>query len=136
MQTVEGTKRPFDPRFITGLSAVYHGDRERSSLLAVDQCNDAYFSPQTLFMQGMSGKPSQDHATHNHFCICRIQNLDIPQAGRVGAPRLGGSSQRTIILHLSNPQGCPGKTRTYHGRVGSERLAERPGGVGHDWVPT
>ena len=28
------------------------------------------------------------------------------------------------------------KTRTYHGRVGSERPAERPGGVGQDWVPT
>ena len=32
-----------------------------------------------------------------------------------------------VILH---------KTQTYHGRVGSERLAERPGGVGQDWVPT
>jgi hypothetical protein len=29
---------------ITGLSAVYHRDRERSSLLAVDQCTDGYLS--------------------------------------------------------------------------------------------
>ena len=28
------------------------------------------------------------------------------------------------------------KTRTYHGRIGSERPAERLGGVGQDWVPT
>ena len=28
------------------------------------------------------------------------------------------------------------KTRTYHGRVGSGRPAERPGRVGQDWVPT
>ena len=28
------------------------------------------------------------------------------------------------------------KTRTYHGRVGSERPAERPGGFGQDCVPT
>ena len=28
------------------------------------------------------------------------------------------------------------KTRTYHGWVGSGRPAERPGGVGQDWVPT
>ena len=28
------------------------------------------------------------------------------------------------------------KTRTYHGRVGSERPAERPGEVGQDWVAT
>ena len=28
------------------------------------------------------------------------------------------------------------KTRTYHGRVGSGRPAERPGGVGQDFVPT
>ena len=27
------------------------------------------------------------------------------------------------------------KTRTYHGRGGSGRPAERPGGVGQDWVP-
>ena len=27
------------------------------------------------------------------------------------------------------------KTRTYHGRVGSERPVQRPGGVGQDWVP-
>ena len=31
-------------RFIRGLSPVYHRDRERSSLLAVDQCTDAYLS--------------------------------------------------------------------------------------------
>ena len=42
METVEGTKRPVDPRFISGLSPVYHRDRERSSLQAVDQCTDAY----------------------------------------------------------------------------------------------
>ena len=30
--------------FATGLSAVYHRDRERSSLLAVDQCTVAYLS--------------------------------------------------------------------------------------------
>ena len=42
MQTVEGTKRSVDPRFIPGLSAVYHWDRERSSWVAVDQCTDAY----------------------------------------------------------------------------------------------
>ena len=28
------------------------------------------------------------------------------------------------------------QTRTYHGRVGSERQAERPGGVGQDWAQT
>ena len=28
------------------------------------------------------------------------------------------------------------KTRTYHRRVGSGRLAVRPGWVGQDWVPT
>ena len=44
-------------RLTTGLSAVYHWDRERSSLLAVDQCTDAYVALQTLFMQGMSGNP-------------------------------------------------------------------------------
>ena len=31
---------------------------------------------------------------------------------------------------------CPGKTRTYNGRVGSERPAERPGEARQDWVPT
>ena len=49
------TKPAVDQRFITGLSAVYHRDRERSSLLSADQYTDAYLSPQTLFMQGMSG---------------------------------------------------------------------------------
>ena len=44
IQTVEGTKRPVDPRFIRGLSAVYHRDRKRSSLLAVEWCTDAYLS--------------------------------------------------------------------------------------------
>ena len=38
-----------------------------------------------------------------------------------------------IYIYLSNPK--PGQ-RTYHGRVRSERPAERPGGVGQDWVPT
>ena len=28
------------------------------------------------------------------------------------------------------------KTLTYYGRVGSGSPAERPGGVGQDWVPT
>ena len=28
------------------------------------------------------------------------------------------------------------KTRTYYGQVGSARPADRPGGVGQDWVPT
>ena len=28
------------------------------------------------------------------------------------------------------------KTRTYHGQFGSGRPAERPGGIGQDWVPT
>ena len=44
MQTRGGTKRPVDPRFISGLSPVYHRDRERSSMLAVDQRTDAYLS--------------------------------------------------------------------------------------------
>ena len=44
MKTVEGTKRPVDPRFICGLSVVYHRDRERPLLLAVDQRTDAYLS--------------------------------------------------------------------------------------------
>ena len=42
MKTVGGTKLLVDPRFIRGLSAVYHRDTERSSLLAVEQCTDAY----------------------------------------------------------------------------------------------
>ena len=44
METVEGTKRPVDPQLTSGSSPVYHRDRERSSLLALDQCTDAYLS--------------------------------------------------------------------------------------------
>ena len=51
-----GTKPAVDPRFITGLSVVYHRDRHRSSLLAVDQWTEAYLFLKNLFMQGMSGK--------------------------------------------------------------------------------
>ena len=43
METAGGTKRPFDQQLTCGLTAVYHRDRERSSLLAVDQCTAAYF---------------------------------------------------------------------------------------------
>ena len=39
-----------------------------------------------------------------------------------------------IVILISEP--VESKTRTYHGRVGSGRPAERPGGVGQDWVPT
>ena len=58
MLTVEGTKHSVDPRFITDLSAIYHRDCERSSSLAIDQCNDAYGLCKPFFMQGMSGNPA------------------------------------------------------------------------------
>ena len=47
--------------------------------------------------------------------------------------------KRNVYLSTSKPGDTTpveSKTRTYHGRVGSERPAERPGGVGQDWVPT
>ena len=42
---------------------------------------------------------------------------------------------KTTVLNVSS-EPVESKTRTYHGRVASERPAERPGGVGQDWVPT
>ena len=67
---------------------------------------------------------------------CRVQNPDIPQAGRVGAHggvvgqgRAGLFANRTVRLGHNPPPHSPpveSKTRTYHG----------PGGVGQDGVPT
>ena len=77
---------------------------------------------------------------------CRVRNPDIPRAGFVGAH--GGVAGRdraglfaNRIVRLGNNPSWPSplvefKTRTYHGRVGSGRPAERPEGVGQDWVPT
>ena len=51
-KTDGGTKPAVDHRFIRGLSA----GRKALFVLAADQCTDAYFYLQTLFMQGMSGR--------------------------------------------------------------------------------
>ena len=53
--------------------------------------------------------------------------------------RGAGDSHEDLQLSpydLQNSKPAESKTRTYHRRVGTERLAERPGEVGQDWVPT
>ena len=57
--------------------------------------------------------------------------------GRQGRAGQDGNPTGLPINETSvNFKPVESKTRTYHGRVGSERPAERPGGVGQDWVPT
>ena len=53
---------------------------------------------------------------------------------QIGVGTLVSSQEQRALLVLVIP--VESKTRTYHGRVGSERPAERPVGVGQDWVPT
>ena len=77
-----GTKPAVDHRFITGLSAVYHRDDKRSSFLAADQCTDAYLVSVNFF-----------HARHIREYICRVQNPDIPRAGRCEAASGGTAGQ-------------------------------------------
>ena len=58
--------------------------------------------------------------------------------GRAGrnAGGTGRPGESRPFCPLENSRLVEPKTRTYHGRVGSERPTERPGGVGQDWVPT
>ena len=49
METDGGTKPAVDPRFITGLSAVYHRNEKRSLFLAADQWTEAVRVPVNPF---------------------------------------------------------------------------------------
>ena len=56
-------------------------------------------------------------------------------AGQLIFPHDGLITKHKLNIRMPNKP-VESKTRTYHGRVGSGRPAERPGGVGQDWVPT
>ena len=57
-------------------------------------------------------------------------------AGRARTDALEAQIVDTSINLIVEYKPVESKTRTYHGRVGSGRPAERPSGVGQDWVPT
>ena len=46
------------------------------------------------------------------------------------------AQETKVPCSLQDIEPVESKTRTYHGRVGSWRPAERPGGIGQDRVPT
>ena len=76
-----------------------------------------------------------DAAADNRFSgVGAHPSLLTIQSVRMG-PKFHDFPQLRLHVHLSNPP-VESKTWTYHERVGSERPAERPGGVGQDWVPT
>ena len=111
MYTGGGTNRPVDPRFITGLSPIYHRDRERSSLLAFDQCTDAYCLCKPFLMQGMSGKnlflwrrrtcsyPVQAQSDRNDMVVFPGHALhEKGLQGQKGVVPLFGSQKQSALL--------------------------------------
>ena len=96
-------------RYITGLPSVHHRDEKRLWFLAADRWADAFLSLETFFMQHMSGNLRQ-----REQCFFKKRTTCFPD----------------MLLPVES------KNRTYHGRIGSERPAERPGGVVQNCMPT
>ena len=69
----------------------------------------------------------QIHYT-NIICLIRTmyENINLGSA----------KDHKTTLVDTQTNAPVDSKTRTYHGRVGSERTAGRPGGVGQNRTPT
>ena len=77
-------------------------------------------------MQGMSGKQEES----SELSKIAAQYMDVIERKRRPTGKISQQQNQSPNKPVES------KTRTYHGRVGSERPAERPGEVGQDWVPT